>query len=302
MSTASLLTSHERCQRREYFERMWERRTLHPTEILRRAIDAGLTHTGPDPAAFAKDEVLRLCVDRGIETESGDLLSIADHTSFLAEMLVWIVRGEGKPWERPDPIGEWNPGCYLSAEEDSLRYLWLTDRWDDARVEVAENSWAIQGECATYSLPMTLIVAVIGQRRDEKWHSPFSTGFQHPVNNMLRFRKRDGEGFGGNWEKVWRERFDGSREDWFNALAADGVLEDHLIIHQVWPSPHQEQIRELVKGKLSTLPQSLPLPQLTQCHLPNSPCPFRQCCPNWLEPSEQMGFLKLPPLPQSHHS
>ena len=49
MSTAELLKNLDRCQRLAHYSRSWEFSRLHPTEVLRRAVDAGLTCGEDDP-------------------------------------------------------------------------------------------------------------------------------------------------------------------------------------------------------------------------------------------------------------
>jgi hypothetical protein len=144
---------------------------------------------------------------------------------------------------------------------------------------------------------MTLLVAIIGARRDNRWHSPFTRGYEHPVSRELRFERRDGEPFKDSWDKVWREQFKGDRADWLEAMTADGLLSEHLLLHRVDPPPHTAVLRQLVASQLAGLAERRELPpaQLGMCFY-SHPCPFRSACPNWRMPSEQIGFLRIESL------
>jgi hypothetical protein len=176
----------------------------------------------------------------------------------------------------------------------------VVDRWPELGDPAILNSWDVQGECAAYGIEMDLLIAVIGQRREERWHSPWTRGVLHPVNQVLRFQKRDGEPFGSTWERIWREHFKGDRQDWLDALTEDGLLPEILLVHQVPVPEHAPEIRELAQKKLQRIQNTveLPEPQLSQCFSPIHPCQFKSCCPYWRLPSEKSGFLRLPPEPR----
>jgi len=297
-ASAKLLRNDDNCSRLAILNQSWERHTITPIDLLRRAVDFGLESDADDPGLAAGDEHFRLCATRGIETDSPDLIGIADHGSALANFLVWIIRTEG-PWDHPEDvqIGKewWESSAYLSGNK--LRQVWITDRWDQKRQIEAEHSWFVQGECAAYQLPMDLLVCLIGQRRDNRWHSPLTQGWLHPVNQDLRFQKRNGEGFDGNWQRIWRENFKGCREDWLASLTEDGVLAELVQVHRVDVSPHYREIRSLAEANLVRLrSKTVPPPQLSQCDRP--PCQFRCVCPYFQLPSEESGFVRLQPEPE----
>ena len=68
MTTASVLTAYESCERRTYWARHWERRRLDSTEFLRRALHAGVTEAMRDDfGEVAGETVMDLAVDPGLE-------------------------------------------------------------------------------------------------------------------------------------------------------------------------------------------------------------------------------------------
>ena len=195
-------------------------------------------------------------------------------------------------------VGEhpWESSAFLSANGTRLRRLLTVDRWPEGGDPEILNSWAVQGESSIYGLPIDLMIAVIGQRRDERWISPWTRGWEHPVSRTLRFQKRDGESFGPTWERVFREHFRGERQDWLDALTDDGVLPEILLVHQVPVPAHAAEIRAFAEKKLQRLALTveLPEPQLSNCFNPVTPCQFRSACPYWRLPNPATGFISLP--------
>jgi len=296
-STAHKLSSDDFCRRLVHLEASWERESLSPMQLLSRGIEAGLTSESDDPGQDAGDRVMSLAVSRPIETAQSDLLGLAEHTAALADMIVWLLR-TGSPWQRPAPVrlGNhlWEPDSFLGPDE-TLRRVVLCDRWSEERAIAECFDWRTL-EAAIYDMPMTLVVVVLGASRDGRRHGPLSKGYLHPVAQDLRFRKRDGGDFCSTWNTIFREDFRGEREEWLQAMTADGVLEDHVILHPTDPSANQHAIRELAERKLARLSDTvaLPEPQLQQCFDPIRQCPFRSCCPYFRMPSETNGFLRVP--------
>ena len=265
--------------------------------MLSRGVDHGLRSELNDPGKAAGDEVMRLCLSRPIETENSDLLGMAEHTSALAEIIVWILR-TGKPWQHPAPIKlgseTWNPSCWAIPE--GLRRIVLCDRWDDRRALREMRDWQTL-EGAIYGLPVTIIAVVLGAMRNGRRHGPLSKGWLHPQSQGLRFRKRDGTGFDGNWQPVFREDFEGSREDWIEAMSADDLMSETFVIHPAveFDAQELEKIRELSLSKLAQVHANgtEAIRNLSRCFDSLHPCEFRFPCAYFKEPSELNGFVKI---------
>lgn len=297
MNSAHILSSSDRCERKEWLERSWERNLLTPSDVLRRSVEAGLTVKSDDPGQSAGDEALTLCVERGLDVKQTDLFAVANNIAALADMTVWLLK-QGAPWERPEDVrmgnGHWRSSAFLSDSGTRLRAVLIAERWDDARQLSAEHSWFYGGETAVYGMPMDLMVVVAGQRRDGRWNGPLSKGWTHPVSKDLRFRKRDGSGFDSNWKQVFREDADYSREKWLDQLTADGVLEDSVLSVELLPPDEAPTIRVLAERGLTRLREAtaLPDPHLSQCD-GLSPCQFRDACWTFQMPSEALGFVQI---------
>lgn len=299
MITASQLNNDDRCRRLAYLAERWQSPAIRPTELLYSAIEAGLASPGETPWDEAEQKAMDLAVDRGVDSNQTDLLGQAEHLSSLASFITYILRPEG-PWKRPEPIALpdgtlWHPGAFLSPTESHLRRVVLCSRWDAYRQVEEEHTWATL-EGAIYGVPMDLMVVVLGPERDGRRHGPLSKGWTHPMSKQLRFRKRDGAGFDGNWQKVWREQSEFSRETWLDTLVEDGVLSDVVLVHTVQPE-REEEMRSLAMKKMERIRETRELPEESpsQCFDKVRPCAFRSVCPRGLEPSPATGFM-----PTSH--
>ena len=300
--TPTRLNTDDFCRRAEFLSRSWERNILNSTAALYRAIEIGLESDVEDPGQAAGDALMGFAVDRGLDTPQFDLLGHAEHLAAIADFVTYLLR-TGEPWQRPADKNEWVSSAYLNGSR--LRRVVLVDRWSDERALAEEHDWRTIGECATYDLPMDLFVIILGQQRDGRRHGPISKGFLHSVNDDLRFRKRDGEDFGPTWVRTFREESNIGREEWLEAMTHDGVLTESLIVHPVELPPYASEIRAVLEAKTSRIQDTHELPeaQLSMCDNALRPCQFRNCCPYFTLPSEDKGFLKLPPSPiQPIHS
>ena len=295
--SARELTSADRCLRKPFLERSWERNVLSPHEVLRKAVEAGLESNDADPGQVSGDTAMTLCVERGLEVKQSDLFMVANNIAALADMTCWLLR-QGSPWERPEDVRlgnhRWESSAFLNAAGTRLRAVLIADRWDDARELSANHSWFYGGEAAIYGMPLDLMVVISGQRRDGRWHGPLSKGWTHPVSKDLRFRKRDGSGFDSNWKTVFREDADYSREIWLDQLTADGVLEDSILSVELLPPDEAPTIRLLAGRGLEALREAtvLPDPHLSQCD-GISPCAYRDACWAFQPPSVELGFVRI---------
>lgn len=240
----------------------------------------------------ASDEVFRLATSRPIETEQSDLLGLAEHCAALAEIVTWILRTAG-PWRKPPNLPYWTPSCWTGPS--GLRRIAFTDRWDDRRALGEGRDWRTL-EGALYGLPMTIIGVVLGPMRDGRRHGPLTKGWLHPRSQELRFRKRDGGGFDGNWQPVWRERYQGNREEWLEAMTQDGVLEETIIVNPPieFDAEETKKIRQLAESKIRQIHGKMNSERnLSRCFDPIHPCEFRFPCAYFKEPEEGKGFVKI---------
>lgn len=297
--SSSLLNSDDRCRRLPFLSAQWEPSAISPMEALYSAVESGLTDTSDrEPSDVAEDALMELATSRGLDSNQVDILGEASHLASLASMIAFLLRPQG-PWKRPEPFrmadgSYWTPGSFLDPMETHLRRVVLVGRWDVYRQVQEEHDWRTM-EAAIYRVPMDLVVVVLGQQRDGRRHGPLSRGYMHPVAKNLRFRKRDGGGFDGAWEPVFREKARFSKEEWLDAMVDDGVLQDVVMIHTVPVPDNAEQLCNIAMRKLERIKntEKISEPQISQCFSRTHPCIFRGCCPSGSLPSMDNGFIKI---------
>jgi len=299
--SADLLAASDRCPRAGFYSRDWEFSRIHPTEILRRAVDVGLMSEEDDPGQTAGDYVMTLAAERGLDIEGSGVYPIALHNAALADLVTILLRALEPPWARPEDRTvqgvSWASSAFLDPSGVRLHRVLIVDRWSDERSKAEQYSWKSLGEQSVYELPMTIHVVVIGQRRNGKHIGPFSQGYLHPRSRTLRIRKRTGEGFSKDWTRVWREEQDTiSRAKWIDQINEDGVMQDAIFTLDCDPPPIKlaSEIRALAESRMRQIQETKKAPgmNISQCWWPTA-CAFRHCC--WVshqEPSERTGFVK----------
>jgi len=297
LNSPSSLNSLEVCPKQAQLRRRIERESLSFHQLLYRGVEFGVQSESDDPGKAASDEVLRLCWSRPIETEQSDLLGMAEHVAALAELIVWCLR-TGPAWKHPDPLALgseiWHPACW--SIPGGLRRVALVDHWSDRRALQEARDWQTL-EGALYGLPVTILAVVLGPMRNGRRHGPLTKGWLHPRNGELRFQKRDGSGFDGNWESVWRESYDGSREDWIEAMNEDGLMAETFVVHSAieFDARESEKVREVALSKLAQVAASgiEATRNLSRCFDAVRACEYRFPCAYLQEPTELNGFVNI---------
>jgi len=305
MYSAQLLTAYEHCNRSGIWSRDWKKWKISDTEMIQRSIRAGLLSDRPDFNVASGEETMTLSAEPGLDSKEYNLYDQCVHLATLSDILSYAIRKPSeKPWLIPEDIriGDgpmWRSAAYLSPDGAHLRRIALVSNWGDDRHFGECRGWFSMGEICAYNLPMQLVVAVIGQNKGGKRHSPFTKGLQHPVNKKLKFKKKNNpnEPFKSSWLPVWREDHDEiSTESWLQSMLTDTVLEDHLFKVDI-PLPNhdaQRKIKDLMSKKLEEIETAdiLPDQQMSTCDFP-IPCVFRNNCHSGNNPSGKYGFMKI---------
>jgi hypothetical protein len=299
VTSAEKLLMLDRCARAAHLAKTWRKGIIHPTAALYAAIEQGLAYQGPeDCGSYAGDTLMTLAVERGLDTDQSDLFGLSQHLASLADFVVWMLRADGEPWYRPEDIkvgGErWESSVFLNKLGTRLRRVILVDRWSLERELAESHDWRTFGETNAYQMPLDQTVLVIGQSRSGRRHGPFTKGWLHPIAKNLRMRKRNGKGFDGAWLPVFREEWEGSREQWLDTMTQDGLLEDCIFHATVEVHEQVKQIRDLAERKLVQIREtvSIPPPSPSQCDDPLSPCEYRDACWSFQAPSVELGFRR----------
>lgn len=320
MPTADLLTSFETCPRKGYWSQNWQRRRLNSAQMLRLAIQAGVTEAvREDFGELAGETIMDLARDPGMEIPSSHYLheSVVHHAALADVLTTAVRRPRTLPWLLPPPavVGSlpWASSAFLEPSGTKLRRVVLASAWNDERHWSEVRSWYALGEAAVYRLPVTLVVLILGQHRDGKRSSAWTRGFLHPQNHKLRFRKRSASGpalradkrwvkkfevFNDKWEHVWREdRGEISAPQWLQAMLEDDILRDVCFTVEV-PVPEtvmRDRILAMAERKLERLAKISELPEASMSVCDRPPCPFKGCCHSAIEyePSRKTGFIQI---------
>src|SRR5208337_1112238 len=302
--TDEMLTALEQCPRKAFWMRQWKRYKLDAVEMLEAGVSAGLLETRrKDWGELAGETVYGLGVEPGLETAHYAVHDEVVHLAAIADLAATALRKD-EPWALPEPVQildgvTWRPSALLNAAGDHLRRVVFASSWSDDRHYSLCRSWPSLGNVCARNLPMQLVICILGQHRNGKYHGPWTKALRHPLNKKLRFRKKHdvAEGFKSTWTQIWREDYDDvTTHDWLQAMLGDGVLQDACFSVDI-PVPEQaarRRIVDLAARKLERLAAMKDLPdmQLTGCDWP-APCVFRGPCHRGLEPSTKNGFVRI---------
>jgi hypothetical protein len=308
MKSAQLLSAFESCNRKGVWSRDWEKWKITDTEMLGRSICAGLLSARSDFNVVSGEECMALGAEPGLDSKQYDIYSQTVHLASLADLLTFATRKPGeRPWLIPEDISIgggvlWRSSVLLDPTGTYLRRLALVSNWNDDRHFAECRTWQSLGEICTYSLPMQLVVAVIGSSRDGKRHGPWTKAYRHPVNRGIRFRNKSNPetGFKQSWTKIWREDFDDiETETWFQQMVKDGVIADYFFKIDI-PVPEAKARKGIVDLAAERLDEiysanELPPKQLSTCDHP-VPCCHRGHCHKGDPPSGRYGFVKIDSL------
>lgn len=303
INSPDLLSADDRCRRLAHWSQSWERNRMRFNDILRRSVIESLIQETDDAPQYAGDTFMTYCSLRSMDVKVTDLYSVGVHGACLADLITYLLRGSGVPWERPADVklGEqvWESSAFREASGVRLRGIVIANSFSAERLGAEKHAWQVLGEVCAYEMPMTLTVVVTGASRDARCHGPLAKGWLHPVGNKtLRFKKRDGTGLtGASWKQVFREDVDYiDRDYWIECMKADGVLSDVIYTVEV-PVPIKEvvtKVRRLAEKKLERIlnTKERPEPQPSVCDAP-VPCQFSSTCWQFQSQPREPEYIRL---------
>jgi hypothetical protein len=291
--SADILTGFESCNRRGVWSRSWEKRKLQASELVRRGVVAALLETErEDYGELAGETVIELAAHRGLDAEAINVHRSAMNHAAIADIVATAIRKPGTVnCQIPPNISPyWNSSALMDPHGRYLRRFLPVGSWNKERAEHEIRSWYAIGEVAMLKMPMQMIVAQLGVMNGGRRHGYWSKALLHPQRSSIRFRKRSRgtiDGFKETWIPMWREDHDEiDRQIWLAAMFEDDVLQESLFVVDI-PYPEEgeaQRIRDIALRKLDAIARIRELPdkQLSTCHGPLAPCPYRQAC--WQEP------------------
>jgi hypothetical protein len=274
---------------------------MKPVEMIEAGVAAGLReHTRTDLGEVAGEEVYGFGSEPGLDSTQYDQHAEVVHLAAIADLVTSAIRRPGgAPWTAAPDLPNWKSGCWRSPDGIHLRRIVFVTSWNDDRHYALCRAWESLAEVCHHGLPMQLLVVLLGQHRDGRYHSFWSHGLRHPANKKLRFRKRNkvADPFKESWVEIWREDYDDiSTEAWLQGMLDDDVLRDCLLKIDL-PVPkaeHRQRILDLGQRKLEIIQNTteLPMQNLTTCDWP-IPCVFRRPCHAGEEPGPAYGFIRI---------
>jgi hypothetical protein len=294
ISSAELLSNFEHCERWGYWSLSWQRHRMTPMQMFHEAVRLALVEDVPDPGEAAGEHFMTLARDRGLDiTDSINTYRCAINHAAAADLVVTALRKNNRPWlELPNRVNGWKASSMMDADGALLRRFLAVSSWNEDREFFEKHSWYVLGDIAHYMMPMQLVVCVLGPMSGGRRRGPWSKAQLHPHHSELRFRvrrRRSLENFKETWLPIYREEHDEiDREKWLACMAQDEVLQESLFVMHI-PVPETSRldaIRELAERQLARamLTGHIPDKQLSTCHNPIAPCPFRACC--WNDPEQ----------------
>jgi len=288
------LCIYEACPRRYVWTRTYVSFRISPIAALYQALDAGLRGSGEEDA---KNKLISLAGNPGLDIAGPDVYDVAMHLAFLAGIVTAYLRGGDGAWTLVPSVYSpfpWEPAVYESPD-GRIRRVVLVDRWSEERKIEEARSWRSIGEICATGREMLLNAVVIGSTHNKRRASHWTRALAHPRNRGIRFKKRTGSvEFAGSWETVQRETWKGTTEDWLSAMQVDECFAE--LIHSMRisvPVRRKEFLADMARmaKEMASLGEDPPM-RRAGC-FGFTPCVFLETCHNreLVTPSSQ-GFLK----------
>jgi len=191
------------------------------------SLRAGLIAGEP---ARARETLLQIAADPGLDMQAWNLYDVAVHHAALMELVTAYLVADG-PWT---PAGEVDGvGCQSFVLPDGrLRRVVLCSAYSELRKLEEVHSWRTIADVCVTGRPMLLNFISIGQSRKGLRASPWTQGYVHPENGILRVKRIASEKtgpnprFSDNWKKVYREQTDHKPKEWLAIMQQDHAFED----------------------------------------------------------------------------
>jgi len=278
---------HDECPRRRTWGSQFQFPRIPLPQALNDALRAGLLSGDPQRA---KEHFMAAGASPGLDIDGHSVYDVAvHHANLLETVCAYLIGGDG-PWK---PVGavscdsfEFQPLSYL-LPDGRLRRAVLCSSWGALREQEERNSWRTVADVYATGRPMLINAIVIGQSKSGFRPSPWTQGFLHPENRVMRVRKKEGR-FTPNWKRIYREQTDKKTADWLKLMQEDEAFDDLVYSTTV---DIQEGHRRAVLSDMSRIAKQIEgaatEPRRSACFR-YAPCPFAKVCyyPQSITPRE----------------
>lgn len=211
---------HDVCERLRTWSAQYELPRIPLVEAMYTALRAGLL---AGDGKVAKDALIAIAAQPGLDIEAWNVFDIAMHHASLMEVVVAYLTADG-PWAIADPVDGFSPQSF-QMEDGRLRRVVLCSSWNTLREAEERQSWRTIADVTATNRPMLINAIVIGNSIKGFRPSPWTRGYIHPENGILRVKKKEGN-FTEKWKRVYREQTDEHADDWLRLMQQDGAFED----------------------------------------------------------------------------
>lgn len=218
-----LVVLQDECERKATWTAKYELPVIPLVDAMHQALKAGLI---AGDSSVARDSLLKLAADPGLNIDAWNAYDIAVHHAALMEVVTAYLTADG-PWS---PAGE-GLSSFLMPD-GRLRRVVLCSAWNPLREKEERESWRTVADTAVTGRPMVINAIVIGQSVKGFRPSVWTRGYVHPENGLMRIRRIVSEKtgpnpkFSDNWNKVYREQTDHKPLEWLGFMQKDQAFED----------------------------------------------------------------------------
>lgn len=233
--SAARMELWDRCRRAAAFALDWEPVRVTPLGAVYTSLRTILTADQYNGPGMARETVMQLASERGVQTDRPDPYDMIVHHAHLAEVLARALRQPSQEAVQVHPVVKvgstglvWQPEGYLVDGGTRLMRVVLVDDWTDDRQMAELHAWRTVGDVCLTGLPMVLRVLVIGASRNGRRHGYWTKARQHPYDKSLRFKRKEHvqEEFSESWHTVWRENTKVDADHWIEQMSRDNVLRE----------------------------------------------------------------------------
>jgi hypothetical protein len=280
------LVRHDLCPRLQTWSR-FETPRISLAEALNHALRVGLTLGDP---AMAHGAFMSRAADPGLDIEGGAVYDIAVHHAALIETICAYLLGDGA-WEPAKGDDTFTPLSY-QMPDGRLRRIILCSTWNPLREAEERASWWTVADTAFTGRPMLINVIVIGSSRGGFRLSPWTTAYQHPENDILRIKRKEGR-FSEGWKRLYREATDLRPLDWLTLMQQDDAFEGIVESFTVDSPTRRVEILADMARMAKEIEEGHEEMRRSACYR-HAPCPMARLChnPRPLEPEGAGWRLK----------
>lgn len=284
--TSEDIWAHDECERFRTWGAEYALPAVPLAQALAQSLRAGLI---AGRGSEAQETLLGIAAQPGLDIQAYNLYDIAQHHAALLEIVTAYLASDG-PWIPAGSIDQFQPDSFL-LPDGRLRRVILCSNFNELRKQEEIHSWRTMADVCVTGRPMLLNFIVIGQSRKGFRSSPWTQGYVHPENGVLRVQRIASEKtgpnprFSDNWKKVYREQTDHKPKEWLAIMQKDQAF-DGLVYSWTVDVPLNQKVifsdikrvmREIESGgtsmRRSACFRYAPCPMAEICHAPGNLTP-----------------------------